>query len=451
MMISQAPGTPPGLAARRAAADLLEGVLHRNRPFDEHFDGGHAQASLRTLSERDRALTRRIVATSLRKLGTLRKLIGDCLNQGLREKVTAVFGLESALITGAAQLLFLGIPDHAAVDLSVRLVQGDRSSARFAGVVNAVLRRIARNGMERLAQLEPMCLDTPPWLLARWVKTYGEDIARAIAEANGREPPLDLTVKSDPDRWAEQLQGRTLPTGSVRLAAHGAISALPGYTDGSWWVQDAAAALPVRLFGDVRGRSVADLCAAPGGKTSQLALAGAHVTAIDRSEPRMARLRENLARTGLTAATVVASAEQWTPDPAADSFDAVLVDAPCTATGTIRRHPDIPWRKVPGDIAALAAVQERLLGRAIDLTKPGGIIVFCTCSLEPEEGEHVVAAVMARDTRIRRRPIAAAELSGLEGFVTPEGDLRTLPCQWPDSDPRMAGLDGFFAARLDRL
>ena len=165
MMFSQAPGTPPGLAARRAAADLLEGVLHRNRPFDEHFDGGHAQASLRTLSERDRALTRRIVATSLRKLGTLRKLIGDCLNQGLREKVTAVFGLESALITGAAQLLFLGIPDHAAVDLSVRLVQGDRSSARFAGVVNAVLRRIARNGTERLAQLEPMCLDTPAMVI----------------------------------------------------------------------------------------------------------------------------------------------------------------------------------------------------------------------------------------------------------------------------------------------
>ena len=451
MMISQAPGAPPGLAARRAAADLLEGVLHRNRPFDEHFDGGHAQASLRTLSERDRALTRRIVATSLRKLGTLRKLIGDCLNQGLREKVTAVFGLESALITGAAQLLFLGIPDHAAVDLSVRLVQGDRSSARFAGVVNAVLRQIARNGTERLAQLEPMCLDTPPWLLARWVKTYGEDIARAIAEANGREPPLDLTVKSDPDRWAEQLQGRTLPTGSVRLAAHGPISALPGYTDGSWSIQDAAAALPVRLFGDVRGRSVADLCAAPGGKTSQLALAGAHVTAIDRSEPRMARLRENLARTGLAAATVVASAEQWTPEPAANSFDAILVDAPCTATGTnteasgysmaqgTRRHRGTGRR--PGTAARARHRSDQAWRHHRVLHMLIGTRGGRTCRGSGDGAGHSDSSPAdrsggaVRPRRVRHPGGGPAHLAvPVAGFRSPDG-----------------GLDGFFAARLDRL
>jgi len=435
---------PPGFASRRAAADLLEAVLRRNRPLDEQLDGKNAYAGLRELSERDRALARRIVATTLRRLGTLRRLIGDMLDRGLPQNAPHI---ESALLTGAAQLLFLDIPDHAAVDLSVRLVQGDRRNARYAGLVNAVLRRIARAGTGQLANLDSLGLDTPEWLLTRWVKAYGEDAARAIARANSHEPPLDLTVKSGPDQWAERLHGRVLPTGSVRVAAHGPIAALPGYADGEWWVQDAAAALPTRLFGDLRGRSVADLCAAPGGKTAQLAHAGANVTAIDRSEPRMARLRENLARLNLQTETVVAAAEEWQADP----FDAVLVDAPCTSTGAIRRHPDIPWRRAPGDIEALAALQQRLLGRAIDLTKPGGTIVFCTCSLEPEEGENIVAATLDRDRRVRRSPVAVTEFSGLEGLLTPLGDLRTLPCQWPDPDPRMAGLDGFFAARLERI
>jgi 16S rRNA (cytosine967-C5)-methyltransferase len=205
----------------------------------------------------------------------------------------------------------------------------------------------------------------------------------------------------------------------------------------------------VRLLGDVAGRSVVDLCAAPGGKTAQLVLSGAKVTAVDRSERRMARLRENLQRTNLRAETVVAPAEEWHDSAAA--FDAVLLDAPCTATGTIRRHPDIPWLKTPAEIEVLSALQMRLLGRAIDLTRPGGTIVFATCSLEPEEGENIVAALLDRDPRIRRDPIAAAEFPGLEGFVTPPGELRTLPCHWPDADARMSGLDGFFAARLQRI
>jgi 16S rRNA (cytosine967-C5)-methyltransferase len=212
-------------------------------------------------------------------------------------------------------------------------------------------------------------------------------------------------------------------------------------------VQDAAAALPARLFGDLSGRTVADLCAAPGGKTAQLALAGAAVTAIDRAESRMARLAENLGRLGLTATAVVAAAEGWQGGP----FDAVLVDAPCTATGTIRRHPDIPWRKVPADIATLAALQRRLLDNAISLARPGGTIVFCTCSLEPEEGEDIVQAALNEDQRIVRHPLAVGEFPGLDGFVTANGDLRTLPYQWPNPDPRLAGLDGFYAARLQRL
>jgi 16S rRNA (cytosine967-C5)-methyltransferase len=436
------PRQPPGFAARRAAADLLEAVLHRRRPLDEQADG--ASIALRELPERDRALARRIASTVLRRLGTLRRLIGDFLDRGLPRNAAPI---ECALLTGAAQLLFLDIPDHAAVDLSVRLVQRDPRQARYSGLVNAVLRRIARCGREQLAQLDPLCLDTPEWLLARWTRTYGEDAARAIARANSCEPPLDLSVKADAALWAERLNGRVTPTGTVRLAAHGPISAMPGYAEGSWWVQDAAAALPARIIGAAAGRSIADLCAAPGGKTAQLAHGGATVTAVDRSESRMARLRQNLQRLGLGAATAVAAAEEWSAGP----FDAVLVDAPCTATGTIRRHPDVPWRKAPADIEPLTALQARLLERAIALTRPGGVIVFCTCSIEPEEGENIVAAMLDRDPRVRRSPIAATEFAGLDGLLTPLGELRTLPCQWPDPDFRMSGLDGFYAARLERM
>jgi 16S rRNA (cytosine967-C5)-methyltransferase len=436
---------PPGLACRLVAAEVLEGVLGRARSLDQQLDGTRAHPGLRELVDRDRALTRRIVATTLRRLGTLRTLIADALDKGLPDAPR----IESALLIGAAQLLFLDIPDHAAVDLSVRLVQFDRRDARYAGLVNAVLRRLARAGAERLSRLDSVMRDTPDWLRVRWVRAYGEATTRAIALSNSFEPPLDLTVKSDPDGWAERLRGRKLPTGSVRLASHGVISALPGYAEGSWWVQDAAAALPARLLRDVAGRSVADLCAAPGGKTAQLALSGAKVTAFDRSERRMARLRENLQRTNLQAETVVAPAEEWQGGSAA--FDAVLLDAPCTGTGTIRRHPDIAWLKTPAEIEVLSALQMRLLGRAIDLTRPGGTIVFATCSLEPEEGENIVAAMLDRDPRIRRDPIAAAEFPGLEGFVTPSGELRTLPCHWPDADARMSGLDGFFTARLQRI
>jgi 16S rRNA (cytosine967-C5)-methyltransferase len=453
---------PPGYPARHVAAELLEGVLRRNRPLDEQFNG-RSGSGLDALSERDRALAHRIAATVLRRLGTLRHVIGALLDRGLPGDLPRI---ESALLIGAAQLLFLDIPDHAAVDLAVRLVQSRRGHARYAGLVNAVLRRIARNGNDLLAGVDPL-IDTPEWLMARWSKVYGADTARAIAYANRCEPPLDLTVKGDPDRWAEQLRGRKLPTGSVRLGAHGQISALPGYAEGAWWVQDAAAALPVRLFGDLRGRSVVDLCAAPGGKTAQLALAGADVTAVDRSEARTARLKENLARTGLAARIVVSPGETWDAVTwAAETlgnealrdeiegnggFDGILVDAPCTSTGTIRRHPDIAWRKALADIELLSGLQKRLLVRAVQLTKPGGMVVFCTCSLEPEEGEDVIAAVLDQGSRARRRPISEGELPGLEGLVTPLGDLRTLPCHWPDPDPRMSGLDGFFAARLERI
>jgi 16S rRNA (cytosine967-C5)-methyltransferase len=354
--------------------------------------------------------------------------------------------VETALLLGAAQILWLDVPDHAAVDLAVRLVQADRRAARYSGLANAVLRRVTQEGRQRLAALDAASLDTPAWLLQRWTRTYGAATARAIAEINGHEPALDLTVREDADAWAVRLRGRVLPTGSVRIVPHGPVPLLPGYREGAWWVQDAAAALPARLLGDVAGRSVIDLCAAPGGKTAQLAGAGARVVAVDRSEARVARLRDNLARLELAAETVVADATEWDGAPA----EGVLVDAPCTSTGTIRRHPDIPWLKQETDIAALTALQHRLLDRAAALTEPGGTLVYSTCSLEPEEGEMQIAALLARAPGLRRRPIAAAEVGESAAFITPLGDLRTLPCHWPDPDPRMAGIDGFYAARLER-
>jgi 16S rRNA (cytosine967-C5)-methyltransferase len=283
--------------------------------------------------------------------------------------------------------------------------------------------------------------------MARWAKIYGAETARAIAAANGREPALDLTVKRDPEHWASVLGGRVLPTGSVRAVVHGPIARLPGYGDGAWWVQDAAAALPAGLLGDVRGLAVADLCAAPGGKTAQLIAAGARVTAVDRGGARLERLRGNLARLQLTADLVAADVADWQAGP----FDAVLLDAPCSSTGTIRRHPDIPWLKREADIAALAALQQRLIVRAAELTRPGGILVYCTCSLEPEEGIEVVRDLLAADPRLRRKAISADELDGRAEWLSAEGDLRTLPCHQPDPDSRLAGLDGFYAARLVRI
>ena len=431
----------PGLAARRIAADILDGVLRRRTALDELLSGKNAHPGLAGLAERDRALMRRLVATVLRRLGTLRHLVGGFLEKGFPSDAPRV---ETILLLGAAQILWLEVPDHAAVDLSVRLAQADRRAARYAGLVNAVLRKVTQSAATK--SVDGSTRDTPEWLLKRWKQAYGPDTARAIATANGHEPALDLTVKQDAEYWAERLRGRVLPTGTVRTLAHGAISLLPGFSEGAWWVQDAAAALPVRLLGDVQGKRIAELCAAPGGKTAQLALAGAKVSAIDRSPARLNRMRENFVRLSLNAETVVADALDWKGGP----FDGVLLDAPCSATGTIRRHPDIPWLKNEADLPVLTSLQQRLIDRAIELTRLGGTFVYCVCSLEPEEGQNHIEMLLARDPRVMRSPISAQEVFGHAEFITTDGDLRTLPQQLPDPDPRWAGLDGFYAARLTR-
>jgi 16S rRNA (cytosine967-C5)-methyltransferase len=438
------PSEVPGLAARRIAADVLDGVLHKHRTLDDQLDGAAAHPGLKTLADRDRALMRKLVATILRRLGTLGHLLSRLLDRGIPTDAPRA---QSALLIGAAQILWMDVPDHAAVDLSVRLVQSDRRAAKYAGLVNAVLRRCTREGPSLIDDSKSEILDIPPWLHKRWIAHYGEATARAMALALAHEPSLDITVKSDAAQWAARLHGESLPTGTVRTLLQGSVTNLPGFAEGEWWVQDAAAALPARLFGDIKGKTIVDFCAAPGGKTAQLALAGARVVALDRSPGRTARLRDNLARLRLHAEAVVTDAVEW-QGGAVGAIDGVLVDAPCTSTGTIRRHPDVAWLRQEADLAALTSLQKRLLQRAVALLRPGGTLVYCTCSLEPEEGEAAISTLLAAEPSLRRVPVDPSEVGGLAEIINAEGDLRTLPCHMPHSDPRLGGLDGFYAARL---
>jgi 16S rRNA (cytosine967-C5)-methyltransferase len=424
-------------SARAAALDILCQVLGRHRPFDEVLD---THPGLAGLESRDRAFAHLLAATVLRRLGQLDALIGQCLARPLPLKAEASRNL---LRLGAAQLFFLGTPPHAAVGESVELA-GAADGGGYKGLINAVLRRLAAEGEGRLAAQDAARLNTPDWLWRSWNAAYGGTAARAIAEMHLSEPPLDLTAKGDPAPWAEPLAAELLPTGSLRRQGGGDLRALPGFAEGAWWVQDAAAALPARLLGEVAGKRVFDLCAAPGGKTAQLAAAGARVTAVDRSTARLRRLAENLARLGLAASIIAADAGMWRPE---DPADAVLLDAPCTATGTIRRHPDIPWLKRPEDVSRMAVEQDRLLRAALAMLRPGGVLVYTTCSLEPAEGPGRVAALLAGGAPLRRLPVAASETGGLAELLTPEGELRTLPCHLAER----GGLDGFYAARLARL
>lgn len=433
---------PAGLACRLAAAAALSDVAVNGRGLDEALMAA-AQHSRFThpLDDRDRALARSIVVVSLRRLGTLRRLLARLLEKGLPKKSGQ---LEWILVATAAQILFLDIPDHAAVNACVQAVRLDPASQAFAALANAVARNVARQRDE--AESDDPFVDTPGWLATRWRRHYGDETAAAIATANRSEVALDVTVKSDPEGWARRLDGDVLATGSLRLRNQLPVPDLPGYAEGEWWVQDAAAALPARLLRTEPGERVADLCAAPGGKTAQLCLTGATVTAVDRSAERLKRFAVNLERLGFVAETEVADVSAYAAAP----FDAILLDAPCTATGTMRRHPDVGWTKRASDITSLAALQSRMLDRAASLLRPGGRLVYCTCSIEPEEGEVQIAALLRRNPDLMRSPIAADEIGGLGASLTPLGELRTLPCHPARLDPPLLGLDGFYAARLVR-
>ncbi len=433
----------PGLLARTAAALILQDIVAKGHLLEERFSPSAVPNRLQSLDARDRGLSRSIVTASLRRLGTIRTSLARLMEQGLPRQMP---DLEWTLVVGAAQILLLDVPDHAAVDLAVRAVRLDRRTAPFAALVNAVLRNVARTRDAILEGSDPLEHDVPNWLATRWRKTYGEATARAIAAAIREEPTLDITVKSDAPAWAERLGARLLPTGSLRLGSHQAIDQLDGYSEGAWWVQDAAAALPAALLGVRPHQRVADFCAAPGGKAAQLAEAGATLTAIDRSAERLKRLSANFERLNLQAELIVADATTLKAQP----FDAVLLDAPCLGTGTLRRHPDIAWTKKPGDLAGLVLLQARLLDKAVELTRPGGMIVYCTCSIEPEEGEAQIAALLRRNPDVGRSPIVAGEVGGLSEILNALGEVRSLPCHLAGPEPRFAGLDGFFAARLLR-
>ena len=432
-----------GLPARRTAASLLDAVLQKKQPLDDVL-GQVRDGAMMDLPPRDRALARAIVGTSLRRKGQIDQVLKSFLERGLPARAGTLYPI---LLSGAAQILFMNVPPHAAIDLAVRLAQWDPRAKRYDKLVNAVLRRVSEKGAGIAAALNAGHANTPEWLWDRWVRTWGEARTQAIADAQLTEPPLDLTVKSDAALWAERVSGRVLPIGSVRLLPKGRIEDLPGFAEGAWWVQDAAASLPAQLLGDVAGKRVADLCAAPGGKTAQLAATGAEVIAVDSSKSRLKRLSENLERLGLSATTVQADASLWEPG---EQFDAILLDAPCSSTGTIRRHPDVPYLKSDSDIATLAALQARLLDNAVSLLRPGGTLVYSTCSLEMEEGEAQIAALLARTDSLRIDPLRDDEPFGDTEWAEASGILRTFPFQLQGESPQWSGMDGFFASRLIR-
>ncbi len=413
------PLAPTQDPTREIAFDLLAAVLDRRRTLEEALDAA-PQAE-----PRDRAAAHRLAAAVLRRFGSLDAVLEPFLTRAPPE------GVKHVLRLGAAGLLLLDTPAHAAVATAVALARTRRLTP-FAGLVNAVLRRVADAGPAALDGLDGPRLDTPAWLWTSW----GAD-ARPIAEAHEHEAPLDLSLRPGAP---PPPGGVVLPTGSVRLPAGTRVQDLPGFDAGAFWVQDAAAALPAKLLHTQPGERVADLCAAPGGKTAQLAATGARVTAIERDTSRLRRLHENLARLQLEVEVVQADAATWTP-PAL--FDAVLLDAPCSATGTIRRHPDVARLKRPRDLAEMVAGQDRLLAAAAAMLRPGGRLIYAVCSLQPEEGPGRIGALPG----LRPDPFSAAELDGVAQALTAQGTLRTHPGLWSDR----GGMDGFFAARFVRV
>lgn len=393
--------------------------------------------ALGQLETRDRGFVRQMVATTLRRLGQIDNALGACLDKPLKPRQA---DLRALLRLGAVQILFMAVPAHAAVSETVALADGKLSP--FRGLANAVLRRLEREKERLLADQDAARLNLPSWLWSSWASAYGEAMTRHIMAVQMEDPPLDISVKEDPEAWANRLGATILPGGSLRLTGgSGEISALPGFAEGAWWVQDAAAALPARLLGDLSGQRVFDLCAAPGGKTAQLILAGAVVTALDQDAKRLAVLRENLGRLSLTATVVQADASAWTP---VEQADAILLDAPCSATGTLRRHPDIAWLRRPSDIAKIVTLQQKLLVRAAKLLAPGGTLVYAVCSLQPEEGPQLVDSFLAERSDFARKSIQPEELPGLENLITAAGDLQSLPGHLQE----LGGLDGFYACRL---
>ena len=429
------PPPPPGLDARRGALEILERIRD-----DESLDDALGRSRAFSLLEGpDRGFARAMASAALRRRGAIDHILGRYIDRPLPKKAVRVMDI---LRLTAAQLLVLKTPDHAAVSTAVALAQERKETANYAKLINAVSRKVAKDGVEALDKA-PARADTPAWMWRGWERAFGPARARAIAVAHQSEPVLDLTPKmpADTDELANALEAKTLSTGSLRLGGVSDVTTLTGFAEGKWWVQDAAAALPVKLLGDVSGKSVLDLCAAPGGKTMQLTAQGAKVTAVDISAPRLLLVAENLQRTQLQANLVEADFLRWKHD---EKVDAILLDAPCTASGTIRRHPDLPWIKTEDDVKALASLQSRMIDKALTMLKPGGMLVYCVCSLQAEEGERQANAALKRHDTLTRQPITPEEIGGLDEAINRDGDLRTFPSMLGEE----GGMDGFFAVRF---
>lgn len=434
----------PGLSSRQAASKLLSAIIDKKTSMDGLLDLKGGNPAYLDLSDQDRLLVKAILLSTLRNYQIIEKFLDHLLEKPLP---TGAVSLRHILRIGAAQILYLDVPDHSAVDLAVEQANIDPRNRRFANLVNAILRRMAREKEKMLPKLGEKTAMLPDWYAKKLSKSYGFNRARKMMQLMSQPAPVDITVKSDADLWADKLGGTKLTDWSVRLdKLDGPLQSLLGFEDGDWWVQDLAASLPARLFGDLNGKRVIDLCAAPGGKTAQLILAGAEVTALDRSKSRLNRLNENLDRLKLTAQTEISRMEKYQTE---DLFDMALLDAPCSSTGTIRRHPDVVWTKDEGDISYLADVQKGLLDHAITLIKPGGVIIFSNCSLEPEEGEDMITQYVAdNQDKVEIEPIDSSLCPGFQSAITEDGFIRTTPDFSLNEDDQLQGADGFFAARL---
>jgi len=430
------------MASRKGAASVLTGVLEKQRPLDEAIADEIANGALQDASARDRAFTRVIVATVLRRLGEIDFVLAQFIETELPKRAGPALQI---LRGAAAEILFLDVKAHAAVGEAVELAGHDSQARHFKSLINAVLRRVAEDGKNLLTGIDAARLNTPEWLWASWVKAYGEETARAIIAMHLETPPLDISVKREQERehWAQILNANILPTGSLRLSEAARIETLPGFEEGAWWVQDAAAALPAKLFGNITGEDVLDLCAAPGGKTASLLAQGANVTALDRSAPRLKRLSQNLARLSMSAEIITTDASLYNPKR---KWKYILLDAPCSATGTARRHPDVLRLKTHQDRDKLVKLQALLLDHAATFLEPGGTLIYCTCSLEPEEGPEQIEIFLENQTDFSRKKISVNEVGGMSDLVTRAGDVRTLPCHLREQ----GGMDGFFIARLTR-
>ncbi len=438
----QAKKAPKGLAPRREAVRLLGAVLSDKKPFDDIWSQSLVNGELKTMIGPDRALTRLIVMTTLRHLRHIDNILATFLKNPLPKSAP---GAQNILRTAVAQLLFLKSPAHAVLNIATSLAALERPNRPFKGLINGVLRNYTRADPEKFSGQNGAPGNTPEWLHNRWKHQFGRENAKKIARAHQHEPALDISVKSDAESWAKKLNATVLPTGTIRIKNAGNPVKLAGFDDGEWWVQDAAAALAAQLFGNISGKHVADLCAAPGGKTAQLIAAGAKVTAVERSPERMKRLAQNLKRLNFETNLITADAGSFLPP---EPPDAILLDAPCTATGTIRRHPDVPYLKTHKNITDLAKVQSQLIDHAAEILKPGGTLIYCVCSLEHEEGEDQISTLLEKNKRFSLKSISKSEVPGLHMAISSRGDLRILPHFWSDFEPGMQGLDGFYIARL---